>query len=154
MGRPLAAESGAVAGKINFIEIMKRFITLAALLLASVLMFSSCEKHAYTTSTNIFKVSRGSGYTAVRNNLSIKLGSPVYIIATEEDGTHFDSGVYSADITPVENSDLICAEAEAGTFKGENCLVLKGTTRGQSSVTLKFDVNGFHLHKTVTLTVK
>ena len=153
MGRPLAAESGAVAGKINFI-IMKRFITLAVVLLASVLMFSSCEKHAFTTSTNIFKVSRGSGFTTVKNDLSIKLGSPVYIIATEEDGTHFDSGVYSADITPVEDSSLICAEAEAGTFKGENCLVVKGTERGQSSLTVKFDVNGFHLHKTITLTVK
>ncbi|MCR5019187.1 MAG: hypothetical protein K6A64_10355 [Bacteroidales bacterium] len=133
---------------------MKRFITLAVVLLASVLMFSSCEKHAYTTSTNIFKVSRGSGFTAVRSNLSIKLGSPVYIIATEEDGTHFDSGVYSADVTPVEDSSLICAEAEAGKFKGEDCLVLKGTEMGQSSVTLKFDVNGFLLHKTITLTVK
>lgn len=153
MGRPHAAKPGAVAGKITFI-IMKRFITLAAVLLASVLLFSSCEKHAFTTSTNIFKVSRGSSFTAVRSNLSIKLGSPVYIIATEEDGTHFDSGVYSADISPVEGSELICAEAEPGTFKGENCLVLKGTAKGQSSVYLKFDVNGFHLHKTVTLTVK
>ena len=153
MGRPLAAESGAVAGKINFI-IMKRFITLAVVLLASVLMFSSCEKHAFTTSTNIFKVSRGSGFTAVKNNLSIKLGSPVYIIATEEDGTHFESGVYSADVTPVEDSSLICAEAEAGKFKGEDCLVLKGTERGQSSLTVRFEVNGFKLHKTVTLTVK
>ena len=153
MGRPHAAESGAVAGKINCI-IMKRFITLFAVLLASVLMFSSCEKHAFTTSTNIFKVSRGSSFTTLKNNLSIKMGSPVYIIATEEDGTHFDSGVYSADVTPVENSDLICAEAEAGTFKGESCIVLTGTARGQSSVTVRLEVNGFKLHKTITLTVK
>ena len=153
MGRPLAAESGAVAGKINFI-IMKRFITLAVVLLASVLMFSSCEKHAFTTSTNIFKVSRGGAYTTVGTKLSIKMGSTVYIIATEKDGTHFDTGVYSADVTPVENSELICAEAEAGKFKGEDCIVLKGTARGQSEVSVRLKVNGFTLHKSITLTVK
>lgn len=124
------------------------------MLLASVLLFSSCEKHAFTTSTNVFKVSRGSSFTTMKTSYSMRNGNSVYIIATEENGTHFNEGVYSADITPVEGSELICAEAEEGTFKGEKCLVLKATAKGQSSVTLKFDVNGFHLHKTITLTVK
>lgn len=153
MGRPHAAKPGAVAGKIIFI-IMKRFITLAVVLLASVLLFSSCEKHAFTTSTNIFKVSRGSSFTTLGTSYSMKQGASVYIIATERDGTHFDGGSYSADITPEEGSELICAEAVPGTFKGENCLVLTATQKGKSSVSVKFDVNGFHLHKSVTLTVK
>lgn len=153
MGRPLAAKSGAVARKITFI-IMKRFITIAVVLLASVLLFSGCEKHAYTTSTNVFKVSKGGSFTTVGTKLSMKNGSTVYIIATEQDGTHFEDGEYSADVTPVEGGSLICAEGVAGTYKGEKCLVLKATATGQSEVSLKFDVNGFHLHKSVTLTVK
>lgn len=133
---------------------MKRFITIAVVLLASALLFPGCEKHAFTTSTNIFKVSRGGAFTTLGQSYSMKQGASVYIIATERDGTHFDSGSYSADVTPEEGSELICAEAAPGTFKGENCLVLTGTTKGKSSVNVKFDVNGFHLHKSITLTVK
>jgi hypothetical protein len=134
---------------------MKRFISIAAVLLASILLFSGCEKHAFTTSTNVFKASKGGSFTTMRSNYSMKMGSTAYIIATEQDGTRFgQEGAYSADVRPVEDSELICAEASEGTFKGEKCLVLKATARGQSEVSIQFNVNGFHLHKTVTLTVK
>lgn len=124
------------------------------MLLASVLLFSGCEKHAFTTSTNIFKVSRGSSFSTLRTSYSMKNGASVYIIATEKDGARFDEGVYSADVRPEEGKELICAEAKPGTFKGENCLVLTGIARGKSDVSVYFNVNGFKLHKSFSLTVK
>lgn len=134
---------------------MKRFISIAAVLLASILLFSGCEKHAYTTSTNIFKVSKGGVFTTLGPSYSMKAGSTVYVIATERDGTRFENiGTYSADVTADEDGGVICAEAEPGTFKGQNCLVVKATTKGTSSLNVKFDVNGFNLHKGITLTVK
>ena len=86
---------------------------------------------------------------------SMKVGSTVYIIATERDGTRFDDiGTYSADISAEEDGGVICAVAEPGTFKGQKCLIVNATTKGTSSLNVKFDVNGFHLHKGITLTVK
>lgn len=86
---------------------------------------------------------------------SMKAGSTVYVIATERDGTRFDNmGTYSADVTAEEEGGVICAEAVAGTFKGQNCLVVKATSKGKSDLSVKFVVNGFTLHKSITLTVK
>lgn len=122
--------------------------------MASVFMFSGCEKYAYTSTSNIIRASRGGSFTTIRSNYSMNLGESVYIIVTEKDKTHFTSGEYSADINPVEGGDVICANAEAGFFKNDPCLVLKATATGQSEVTVHFRVNGFHYHRSFTLTVK
>lgn len=124
-------------------------------MIASAILFSGCEKHAYTISTNVFMASTGSSYKTMGADYSLRLGKTAYIIAAESDKTHFGEGRYEVSISDSgEQATPACVEVSTGKYKGENCIVVKAIARGKSDVNLNFYVNNFHLYKTVSFNVK
>ena len=146
--------------KIGFKILLPLIVALSAMLLST-----GCEKHAYSISTNIFRYSTGSGFSDLSNKLSLKTGQTAYIIATSKSGERFDGGVYSvsaqaAAVSTEEGSEPQPTEQNAvkvspdGTFNGFPCIVVEALAPGSASVSLNFEIMGFRLYKTVTVTVK
>ena len=130
---------------------MKKFLTIAAVI-ACALLLSGCEKHAFTISTNIFRVYNGKSTKDVTPDLSVKNGGTLYIFATTKDRERFTGGSYEA--TGDANLEEHHVQVETGEYDGSGCIVVKGISRGQEEVNLNFRINGFHLYKTVTVNVK
>jgi len=134
---------------------MKKILSIAALLIAAVLLLSGCEKHAFTTSTNIFRYTSGRTTRTVYPDLSIKSGKTIYIFASTRDGDRFEDGSYTVTVnTPEEGENPECITAEPGTQDGKPCIVMKGVQKGTIGATLNFYINDFHLNKSVKVTVK
>ena len=134
---------------------MKKILSIAALLIAAVLLLTGCEKHAFTTSTNIFRYTSGRSARTVYPDLSIKAGKTIYIFASTRDGDRYDDGSYSVTVSnPEDGENPDCITAEPGTQNGQPCIVMKGVQKGTIGVTLHFYINDFHLNKSVKVTVK
>lgn len=129
---------------------MKKFLTIAAVVVCALLLWG-CEKHAFTVSTNIFRVYNGKSTKDVTTNLSVKNGGTLYVFAASKDRERFTEGVYSAHgDANLEEHHVI---AEPGNWNGD-CIVIKAISRGDEEVTVNFNINGFHLYKTFTVSVK
>lgn len=143
----------------------KLLLLLAAV--AAALLVAGCEKHAYSVSTNIFRYSTGKSFNDVTNKLSLSVGETAYIIATSSSGTPLEGGVYSVSASPVaepateENPNpqtpseqKAVKVAPDGRFDGRDCIVVNAIGQGNASVSLNYEVMGFKLYKTITVTVK
>jgi len=134
---------------------MKKILSLAAILFAAMLLLTACEKHAFTTSTNIFRYSNGGITKTVYPDLSLKAGKSINIFATTRDGERFETGTYTISISePEDGENPHCISAAPGEYKGMPCIVMRGEQKGTIGVTLNFYINDFHLYKSVDVTVK
>lgn len=124
-------------------------LSVAAALAAAVLLLSGCEKHAYSNSTNKFRnVETGSVFSTTA---TLNVGQTIYIIAAMDNGKGaYLTGKYTA--TPQESGVI---EASVGSYGDyPDCIILKGVQKGETSVSLSCDHDGFHLYKTVRFTVR
>ncbi len=130
---------------------MKRFKVLAIIAAALFALgtVQSCEKHAYSISTNIFRVKDGSHVNDVKNSMNIDRGSTVYVFATYSDKARIMEGSYSVTSTEEE-----VVKTSIGEIEGAPCIVLQGVKKGSCDVTLNFLHDGFKLYKTVSVSVK
>lgn len=131
---------------------MKKFLTIAAIV-ACAFLLSGCEKHAFTISTNIFRVYNGKTTKDVGTDINVRNGGTLYIFATSQDRERFTGGEYKANGN--QNADAVHhVDVSIGEHKGEGCIVVKGVSAGDEEVSLNYYINGFHLYKTVTVHVK
>ena len=132
--------------------VMKKVLSIiaavAALALASV-AFTSCDKHAYSISTNHFAYMDGSRVKEMGQKFSIDKGSSEEIFAVYKNDTRITdpNGVYSASS---ESNDV----ARVSVLNDGSGILLEGVSKGSTSVTFNFEIYGFKLYKTVTVTVK
>ena len=120
-----------------------------ALIALSALVFTGCENHAYSISTNIFRYTSGGSAKDVKNSMNIDKGETVYVFATDKDHNRFNRGSYEAN-----SQDTAVATATIGDFEGSPCIKITGVAAGSTSVSLDFLLDGFKLYKTVTIQVK
>ena len=131
---------------------MKKILTIAAVVFCALLL-SGCEKHAFTISTNIFRVYNGKTTKDVGTSISMKTGGTLYIFAASEARERFTGGEYK--VNGDQNADAVHhVSVETGEYKGDGCIVVKGISPGDENVSLNYYINGFHLSKTVTIKVK
>lgn len=129
---------------------MKKLVLILSALVACVLLSSSCEKHAYSQSSNEFRVvTPDGGIHAVKNNAStaVKKGETLYFYASSSTGERLTGGSYE----PQTESTNI--EAKQGTYNGEPCIEVYCKEVGTASVTLNFLWQGFKLYKSASITV-
>ena len=132
--------------------VMKKVLTIiaavAALALAAV-AFTSCDKHAYSISTNHFAYMDGSKVKEMGSKFSINKGSTEEIFAVYSNDTRISdpNGVYSA-----SSSDE--GIARVSVLDNASGILLEGVSKGSTNVTFNFEIYGFKLYKTVTVTVK
>jgi hypothetical protein len=130
---------------------MKKIISIVsmALIALSAFVFTGCENHAYSISTNIFRYTSGGSAKDVKNSLSIEAGETVYVFATDKDHNRFNRGSYEA-----TSQDPATATASIGEFDGSPCIKITGVAEGSTSVSLDFLLDGFKLYKSVSVQVK
>ena len=131
---------------------MKKIVQLlsAVALLAGMAAFSSCDKHAFSDSTNKFEyVTDNVPMGHVGEKLTIYQGSTDYLYASSKDHVRITGGDYT-----VEPSDASIVTAAVSSWGGDKCIALTGKNEGVTSVTLHFLWRGFDLHKSISVTVK
>lgn len=129
---------------------MKKISRIFAAIAAIVLMAAatvSCDKHAYSISTNHFGYYEGSKVKEIGNKHSINKGEELEIFAVYSDHTRITGGTYSS-------STGDGGKVSTWVDEAHDCIVIKGESKGSTDVTLNFEINGFKLYKTVTVTVK
>ena len=122
------------------------FASVAAIALAA-LAFTSCDKHAYSISTNHFAYMSGSSVKEIGQNLSIDKGSTLEVFAVDKSDKRIvnEENDYSS-----SSGD----ESVVKTYKGDDCIVLEAVDKGSTDVSLNYEIYGFKLYKTVKVTVK
>lgn len=129
---------------------MKKLFSIlsVAAVLAAALAFTGCEKHAYSYSTNKFRI---DGTTNVIGaTMTVNLGETVFIVAAQNNGKgEYLDGNYSA-----TTNDASIVSAASGEHNGHDCIQVTGAAKGQATVNLKLDHDGFDLTKSVTVTVQ
>jgi len=134
---------------------MKKILSSLAIAILAVVMLTGCESHAYTISTNIFRVKNGRFTKDVTETLSIKQGRTVYVFACQDNDTRFTGGEYSYSLVSEDDGTIPdYVTADLGTYEGESCIVLNAEKSGSQDVTFNYKINGFHMYKTVTVKVK
>ena len=129
---------------------MKKLVLLITALVACAMLSSSCEKHAYSMSSNEFRVvTPDGGIHAVRNDRSttVNKGATLYFYASSASGERILGGTYD----PVTESANIVAKQ--GTYNGEPCIEVYCKEAGTASVTLNFLWQGFKLYKSASIIV-
>ena len=129
---------------------MKKFSRIFATLAAIVLVAAasvSCDKHAYSISTNHFGYYSGTSIKEIGNKHTIKKGDQLEVFAVYSDKTRIEGGVYSS--STKDDSKVRTWVPESG-----DRIVIEGASKGSADVTLNFELNGFKLYKTVTVKVE
>lgn len=132
--------------------VMKKVLSIIAAVAALALAataFTSCDKHAYSISTNHFAYMDGSKVKEMGQKFSINKGSSQEIFAVYSNDTRISdpNGVYSA-----SSSDE--SIARVSVLENGSGVLLEGVSKGSTNVTFNFEIYGFKLYKTVTVTVK
>lgn len=122
-------------------------LSVAAVLLAASLLFTGCEKHAYSYTNNKFR-DAGSGIV-LGTKMNLSVGQAKMIVAAMDNG----KGAYLDGEYSVTTNDASIVGAQTGNFEGKECIVLTGISTGSTDVSLKLMHDGFDMHKTVTVTV-
>lgn len=129
----------------------KTALILAAIAALALTAFvsSSCDKHAYSISTNHFAYMDGSKVKELGSKYSLDKGSVTEIFAVYNNDERIidPPGVYSA----TSDKESI---VKAYVVDEHDCILLEGVSKGTTKVTFNFSVSGFKLYKTVTVTVK
>ena len=125
------------------------FLAAIAALALTAIVSTSCDKHAYSISTNHFAYQDGSKIKEIGNNFSISKGSTTDIFAVYDNDTRIidPHGVYSA---RSDNESI----AKVYVVDEAECIKLEGVSKGTTKVSFNYEVYGFKLYKTVTITVK
>ena len=129
---------------------MKKLVLTLTALVACVLLSNSCEKHAYSISTNEFRVVTPDGVVhAVKSDKSttVDKGATLYFYASSASGERILGGSYD----PVTESTNIVATQ--GTYQNEPCIEVYCKDAGTASVTLNFLWQGFKLYKSASIIV-
>ena len=129
---------------------MKKFSRIFAALAAIVLVAAasvSCDKHAYSISTNHFGYYSGTSIKEIGNKHTIKKGNQHEVFAVYSDKTRIEGGVHSS--STKDDSKVRTWVPESG-----DRIVIEGASKGSADVTLNFEINGFKLYKTVTVKVE
>ena len=135
---------------VKFEMIMKKLfsvLSVTAALFAAALLFTGCEKHAYSYSTNKFR--DASSGVVIGSNLKLSVGQAKFIVAAMDNG----KGAYLDGEYTATTNDASIVGAQSSSFEGKECIVLTGINTGETNVTLKLMHDGFDLHKTITVTV-
>ena len=124
------------------------FAAFAALLLTA-LVSSSCDKHAYSISDNHFAYMDGSRVKEIGQNHSIKKGSSLEVFSVYSDDTRItaEGGYYTASS---DDTGIV----RVNVLEDGSGILLEGVSKGSTKVSLNFYLHGFHLYKTVKVTVK
>ena len=129
---------------------MKKLVSIlsaAAAVVAAALLFTGCEKYAYSSSTNRFRNAETN--KVLGDKMSINVGQSVSIVAAMDYGKGFYlGGEYSA-----TTNDAAIVKAESSSFEDMDYIKLTGISPGSTNVTLRLLHDGFDLHKTITVTV-
>ncbi len=129
---------------------MKKFSKIFAAIAAIVLVAAasvSCDKHAYSISTNHFGYYDGSRVKEIGQKHSIGKDSQLEVFAVYQDDSRITGGKYSSSSKDEDKVQTWVDEAR-------DCIVIKGVSKGSADVTFNYEINGFKLYKTVTVTVK
>ncbi len=132
---------------------MKKLFSIlsVAALIAAALAFTGCEKHAYSYSTNKFL--NADTKEVIGTKMTIPVGTTVFIVAAQNNGKGaYLDGTYTA-TTSGENAAAILSAA-SGEHNGQDCIQVTGVAKGQATVNLKLDHDGFDLTKSVSVTVQ
>ena len=128
---------------------MKKLLSVlsVAAVVAAALLFTGCEKHAYSYSTNKFRVA--GTQKVLSEKMDIHVGESISIVAAMGNG----KGEYlTGDYTASTNDANIVSTATGTSVEGP-CIIMKGVSTGSTNVTLHLMHDGFDLHKTITVTV-
>ena len=129
---------------------MKKFSRIFAAFAAIVLVAAasvSCDKHAYSISTNHFGYYDGSKVKEIGSKHSIKKGTQLEVFAVYSNDSRITGGVYSSSS---KDEDKVRTWVD----EGRDCIVVEGASKGSADVTFNFEINGFKLYKTVTVKVE
>ena len=128
---------------------MKKFVSIlsVAAVFAAALLFTGCEKYAYSSSTNRFR--NASTYNVLSDKMDINVGQVVSIVAAMDYG----KGEYLYGKYSVTTNDAAIVGAQASSFEGKECILLTGVSVGSTNVSLHLLHDGFELRKTITVTV-
>lgn len=126
------------------------FITALALVAG---MFTSCDKHAYSISTNEYRcVLTDGSVTPVsdKKTYTIDKGQTLYFYASDHDGNRLTGGKYEPRI---DEDQAGIVTARAGSFDGDSCIEVTGKKAGMVTVMLNFTWRGFKLYKSARIQV-
>ncbi len=129
---------------------MKKLFSVlsVAAVIAAALALTGCEKHAYSYSTNKFRIDGTT--TVIGTTMNVNLGETVFIVAAQNSGKgEYLDGTYSA-----TSNDATIVTAASGEHGGHDCIQLTGAAKGTASVSLRLVHDGFDLTKTVNVTVQ
>lgn len=122
-------------------------LSVAAVILAASLLFTGCEKHAYSYTNNKFRDANSGLVLGTKMNLNV--GQAKFVVAAMDNG----KGAYLDGEYSVTTNDASIVGVQTSSFEGKECIILTGVSTGSTDVTLKLIHDGFDMHKTITVTV-
>ena len=135
-----------------YLNNMKKIAALfsATVLVMCAMLFSSCDKHAFSISDNKFEYVRNDvPVNHIGDTFKISQGETIYLYASSPEHARINGGDYTVETT---DSDILGVAVVS--WGGDKCVSVTGKTEGTASVTIHFLWRGFDLHKSISFTVQ